>query len=154
MAEKETDWLTGIGSAGIGAATGILSMLGQKGREKRAMKNQQKLMGVQFQNQKDLNLQGHDLQFDMWKKTNYPAQMEMLKEAGLNPALMYGMSGGGGTTAGSQGGGSAQGGNAPAPQPMEIGNMLQASLLKAQKENIEADTENKKAQTTKTAGLK
>ena len=36
----------------------------------------------------------------MWKDTNYSAQMEELKKAGLNPGLLYGMSGGGATTIG------------------------------------------------------
>jgi superfamily I DNA and/or RNA helicase len=64
----------------------------------------------------------------MWKKTNMPAQVKMMEEAGLNPALMYGMSGGGGTTAGSQGGGSASGGSAPGERSMD----LSASLMGAE----------------------
>ena len=31
-------------------------------------------------------------------ETNYPAQVEQMKLAGLNPALAYGMGGGGGVT--------------------------------------------------------
>lgn len=61
----------------------------------------------QQQRQMELNQQGHDLQMDMWNKTNYGAQIGHMKQAGLNPALMYGMGGGGGATTGSQGGGSA-----------------------------------------------
>lgn len=136
--------------AGIGAATGLISMLGQRKREKRAVENQKTLMDWQMKNQQRLNQQGADLQYDMWKKTNYPAQMEMLKEAGLNPGLLYGMSGGGGTTAGSQSGGSASGGQAPAPQPMELGTALAAAqtaeqlkLMKAQRRNLEEDVRTK-----------
>ena len=40
-------------------------------------------------------------QMDMWNATNYPAQVEQLNKAGLNPALEYGMKGGGGVTTGS-----------------------------------------------------
>ncbi len=61
----------------------------------------------QQQRQMELNQQGHDLQMDMWNKTNYGAQLQHMKDAGLNPALMYGMGGGGGATTGSQGGGAA-----------------------------------------------
>ncbi len=61
----------------------------------------------QQQRQMELNQQGHDLQMDMWNKTNYGAQIDHMKQAGLNPALMYGMGGGGGATTGSQGGGAA-----------------------------------------------
>ena len=95
-------------------------------------------MEQQYLNQRQLNLQGHQLQMDMWNKTNYPAQMAMLKEAGLNPALMYGMSGGGGTTTGSQGGGSAAGGQAGM---LDIGSALSAAKLAAEVENIKAQTE-------------
>ena len=117
-----------VAAAGIQAGAqvggGILSMIGQRKREERAMKNQQKLMGLQMRNQMTLNEQGQKLQMDTWEATNYPAQMKMLEEAGLNPSLLYGKGGSGGVT-GSQGGGSAASGNAPAPQimpNMDIGN--------------------------------
>lgn len=145
---------TGIIGAGAQGATTALGMLTQNLREQRAMKNQQKLMAIQMKNQQELNKQGQELQMKTWQETNYPAQMSMLKEAGLNPALIYGQKGAGGATTGSQGGGSAQSGSAPAPQNMNIGNMVEAAkvaaetaLLKAQKENIEADTEKKGAET-------
>ena len=52
MGEQQgQQWL----GAGIGAGAGALSMLGQKQREKRAMQNQEKLMGIQFGNQSALN---------------------------------------------------------------------------------------------------
>ena len=41
---------------------------------------------------------------EMWDYTNYENQKKHLEAAGLNPALLYGMSGGGGATAaGAQG---------------------------------------------------
>lgn len=136
--------------AGAGLASGVISMIGQRKREKRAMRNQEHLMDIQQRNQMNLNEQGHKMQKDMWDYTNYPNQVKAMKEAGLSTGLMYGMGGGGGTTAGSQGGGSAAGGQAPAPQPMEIGTALSAAklaaevkLLEAQKNNIDADTGNK-----------
>jgi hypothetical protein len=101
-------------------------------------------MGLQHQNQRDLNEQGHELQMDMWNRTNYGAQVEHMKNAGLSPGLMYGMSGGGGTTAGSQGGGSASGGQAQAWNPMDLSNM---ALMDAQRRNIDAKTENIKSDT-------
>lgn len=135
----------GFWDGAAGAAVGGLGMIGQRNRNRRAMNQQKELMGVQFENQQKLNKQGQELQMDMWKKTNYPAQMEMLKQAGLNPALMYGMSGGGGTTTGSQTGGGAQGGQAPAQPPMDMQNILmgaQAGKLMAETRKIEgADTD-------------
>jgi len=98
---------------------------------------------MQYQNQRNLNKQGHRLQMDMWNKTNYEAQVKHMKEAGLNPALMYGSAGQGGTT-GSQGGGSASKAQAPKAPVMDMSNILagkQAALLDAQarKTNEEAN---------------
>ena len=135
-------------SAGISAAgqvgSGILGMIGQKKREERAVSNQKKLMDVQFQHQKQLDKYGQELQLETWEKTNYPAQVAMLKEAGMNPGLLYGNGGSGGVT-GSQGGGQAASGNAPAPQPwpLDIGNAVkmgaEIALMKAQAKKTEAE---------------
>ncbi len=57
----------------------------------------------------------------------------------MNPAMMYGMSGGGGATAGSASGGGAAGRSAPAPQGMDIGNLMmgeQMRLMKKQGDKI------------------
>lgn len=116
----------------IGAGVGLIGMLGQKKREKRAVENQKTLMDWQMRNQKHLNEQGHELQMKAWRDTNYPAQMAMMKEAGLNPGLMYGMGGGGGVTTGSQSGGGASGGQAPAPQPMELGTAISSAMMASQ----------------------
>jgi hypothetical protein len=113
--------------------------------------NNMEMMQQQFMNQTGLNIQGHQLQFEMWLKTNYPAQVEQMKKAGLNVGLMYGMKGGGGTTTGSQGGGSAAGGQAGlgmAPQrrkEMQVAELmmgLQMDKLKADTKLVEAQAEN------------
>ena len=107
-------------------------------------KTERKNAERQYGNQRKLNQQGHDLQMDMWNKTNYGAQLAHMKDAGLNPALMYGMGGGGGATTGSQGGGSASKANAQKQMGIE-GAMAgaQAALLEAQTKNVNADTANK-----------
>ena len=114
-------------------------------KNNRASKQQKEIQNRSFSMQKKLNQQGHDLQMDMWNKTNYGAQLGHMKDAGLNPALMYGMSGGGGATTGSQGGGSAPGGSQPRQMDLQ--------LIKAQKENVEADTEKKSAETDNIRGV-
>lgn len=140
-----------IGSMG----SGLLGMIGQRKRSLRQMRHQRELMGLQYENQRKLNTQGQQLQKQTWEETNpYGAeQMKMMKDQGWNPSLLYGGSGAGGTTTGSQGGGSAASGNAPNEPPMamdiaQITNSAIAAaeigLKKAQKENIEADTEKKK----------
>lgn len=152
------------GAAGgiAGAVVQGISMIGQKKREARALANEKDLMGVQFANQQklneqqlanqmQLNKQGQQIQMENWKNTSYPAQMKMMEAAGLNPGLMYGMSGGGGVTTGSQGGGSAQGGSAggghaPAPQPMELGNAIQTAMTQAQIKLAEAQAKKANAE--------
>jgi hypothetical protein len=121
-----------------GAALGMLGGAAAAGSQNR---NQRRLMNMQYQNQRLLNQQGSDLQYDMWKKTNFPAQVAMMKEAGLNPALMYKGAGPGGTT-GSQGGGAASGGNAAQVRMMDMQNLL----LGAQKANLDKDLEFKDKQ--------
>jgi len=110
---------------------------------------QKELMGIQQQNQMKLNEQGSRLQKKMWDETNYGAQMKHIKDAGLNPSLMYGMSGGGGTTAGSQGGGQAQSGavtNAP-----YMG--MEALLLDKQLEVMDSQANKNNADAEKTKGV-
>ena len=81
-------------------------------------------------------------QLEMWKATNYPAQVEQMKLAGLNPALAYGMGGGGGVTAnvatGKTSGGQAPSGGGEILAAQAMG--LQLRMQEAQIKNIEADT--------------
>ena len=107
--------------AGIGVANSIIGGIGQKKRERRAIQNQMKLMREQTRLQEGLSKYGSDLQYEQWLRTNYPAQVEQLKKAGLSEGLIYGGGGGQGGTTGSQTGGAASGGNAPAPQPILLG---------------------------------
>jgi hypothetical protein len=169
--------------AGVNTGQGVVNMIGQRRREQRQharninLMNHQfgnqsnllqqeaainaRFMDMQHSNQRNLNKQGYDLQYELWKNTNYPAQMAMLREAGLNPALLYGMKGGGGTTTGSQTGGQAASASVNAGQaaganasmhPFDLGGIISGSkqlaevgLMKAQKKQIEADTKYKEA---------
>jgi hypothetical protein len=82
---------------------------------------------------------------DMWNKTNYGAQVGHMKDAGLNPALMYKGAGAGGTT-GSQGGGSASMGSSQQGKIMDLSNALvgaQIGKLKAETDNLNQGTKNK-----------
>ncbi len=134
--------------SGIAGLAGTLFGIGLQGGRQRAQNQENRdLMGIQYRNQQRLNNQGHNLQMQMWKNTNYGAQKEEMKKAGLNPGLMYGMSGGGGTTTGSQSGGSASGGSASAP--MDIGQAGQMGMMasqievnKASAKKMEAEADN------------
>lgn len=115
--------------------------------DRRQYNQQERLQALQMQGQKQMTDYQFQKQLEMWKATNYSAQVEQMKQAGINPGLLYGMSGGGATTTGG-GGANVQGASAPTGgrEVQDImGLQMQRELLKAQKENIEADTANKKA---------
>lgn len=139
--------VNGMGTFGIGLATaGVntgLNMLS----EQIAYGRQKKLMGIQRQNQMQLNQQAKDLALQQWHDTNYEAQRAHMEKAGLNPGLMYGIGGGGGTTANAGSGGGASGGNAPMQQQrgMDIAGAAQLAMMQAQIENLKADTNLKNA---------
>lgn len=136
-----------------GAITAISDLFMGDRNASRQWKKEKEAAQIQLQNQKDLNKFNQELQYSMWEKTNYPEQVRQLQKAGLSPALLYGQSGGGGTTTGSTGGNASAPQTAPrqtAPIAMAMQTGMQMELLKAQKENIEADTKNKEAQTINT----
>lgn len=143
----------GIIDAGVGTVFGLA--LGAY-NDDRQYKQQERLQGLQIRGQKEMSDYQYQKQMDMWNATNYGAQVEHLKKAGLNPALLYGMKGGGGVTTGSGGGPGVQGGQAPqGGREVQdiIGMGIQSRLLQAQEENIRADTELKKVDATKKAGV-
>jgi len=125
-----------------GAILGIGSDAIASGRNERAQK---RVMKQQLNNQLTLNEQNRKTQIQMWKDTNYGPQVEEMKAAGINPGLLYGMSGGGGATTTGSAGGSAAGGSVSGQNTamQGMGMALQMQLLHAQKENIEADTAKK-----------
>ncbi len=137
-------------AAGIGVAGGLLGMIGQKARARTQFKRQKKLMGIQHGNQQELNIQGQELGMKTWRDTSYGPQMKMMEEAGLNPALMYGMSGGGGQTTSTPTGGSAQGGQSKAP--MDIGAAISSAKIASEIALINAQKEKTVVETTKIGG--
>lgn len=139
--------LLGIGT---GVAGGLLSMIGQKKREKRSNQNTKDLMDKQMSNQMRLNEQGKNLSMELWKDTNYGAQMEEMRKAGLNTALMYGQGSGGGGSTSLSGGGSASSGSAAQPQPMEIGQMVSAAKTAAELAMMKASTRDTNANAERT----
>lgn len=131
-----------VGEAlGMTIAQGAGNLLFGQFNQDLALKGQQKALKQQ-----------NDASMDIWNRTNYWAQRQQMERAGLNPALMYGMgSGSGGQTGNSS---SNMDGNIASPNVgMALQNGMQMDLLKAQKENIEADTKNKLADATKKSGI-
>ena len=92
-----------------------------------------------------------ELQMQLWEETNYKAQVEQARKAGLNPAMLYSNGGSGGTTA------SAEAGAVGLPNMQEknygiegvmAGLQLQQAkyqteLMKAQSRDLNATAENK-----------
>lgn len=145
-----TPWIEALGQQlGSQTANGILGMAIGAYNDKRQLKQQSKLQELQLSGERAMMDYSMMKQLEMWKATNYGPQMDELKKAGLNPALLYGMGGGGGqstgTPAGSVTGGQAPSGGREIQDLMGMG--MNYELMKAQKENIEAQTENVKADT-------
>lgn len=139
----------GAASSGLGAIMGLMM---EKHNDQRQINQQQKMTDMQITAQKALMKEQMANQLSMWDATNYKAQMEQLKKAGLNPGLLYGMGGGGGQTVGG-GMPSAAAGNTQ-QNPGEVAQFsglgmglamqgAQMELMKAQARNLDADTSNK-----------
>lgn len=137
---------------GMQAAGGILGMItgGQQDKRNYDMANRvgrlNNILGMEMGN---YNFQK---QLEMWERTGPVGQMEQLKKAGLNPALMYGKSGPGGMLAAPGTAGHASANTGDYTREMGMGMQLATGLQQAQIENLKADTEKKKAEATKTAG--
>nr|WAE43680.1 MAG: DNA pilot protein [Microviridae sp.] len=153
------DILENTVGGGIGGAvsTGMGLLLGPLVNQQQ-QQNQQALTDMQVNASEKLQQNNMNLQEQYWKDTNYPAQVQQLEQAGLNPALLYAKGGAGGSTmptTGNAGMGIAAGASAndvakTVQNSQALG--IQQQLLEAQKENIQADTAQKQAQTAKTAG--
>lgn len=151
MGKYAQDLLQQAGSAVAGGIPGAIMGLAMGSiNDKRQLKQQGKLNRLQIDGNKEMASYQKSLDLQMWKDTNYPAQMEMLREAGLSPGLIYGMGGAGGATAGGGAGAGVTGGHAPSGGGEAIGmamTTMQLGLLKAQREKIEAETNNINAET-------
>lgn len=146
----------GIGIVGTGL--GIYNAFRNKDSDdRRHIRQQQKLTDMQAEANENAAERSQERAMEMWNATNYGAQKEHMIKAGLNPALMYGMSGGGGatTSGGGQeaGVGMGQAANAAATESNKIAmgmQLAQMGLMTAQAEKTKAETKNIEAGTEKT----
>lgn len=107
--------------------------------------NTYQYMQWQMENAKNLTKFNREEQMQMWRDTNYSAQMEEMKKAGLNPSMIYGKGGGGGaTTQVATSGGTSATASGNHTQRMDIGmataQAQQISTAKAQENLINAQT--------------
>jgi len=87
------------------------AMFGKKRRDQQ-IEQQKKLNDLQIAGQKELGEFNQGLQKDMFNYTSPKNMVKRYEDAGMNPALMYGTSGAGGSTTGSASAGSVTGGQA------------------------------------------
>ena len=117
--------------------------------------NQLKLMEIQNRYNEQMAQRNQERNKDLWDYTNYENQKKHMKNAGLNPALMYGMGGGGGVSAsGAQGQGVTQ----PTDRSVEMGLKqqglgLQLASIASQVELNKSQAEKNKAEADKIAGV-
>ena len=149
-----------IGTIGQGAAmqaaSGLvgtgLGLLLEGHNDRRQLTQQGKLNELSVKSQKELLEAQRQKELQMWQDTNYSAQIEQMKKAGVNPALLYGQSGGGGTTTGGSGqginntGAPTGGGEILAMQGMGLdAQMMQANIELAKSQanlnNVKAGNE-------------
>lgn len=142
----------GVGGLVSGAIGGIGSLLGlgsrkeKKAREAEEREHQRQLeyMALQSKYNKEQAQYTTELGKEMWDYTNYENQVKHLKEAGLNPALLYGQGGGGGSAAGA---GSAAG--VGLPSSTGVGMAIQWQTMEAQKSLTEAQAAKTNAEAAK-----
>lgn len=134
--------------AGIGLAGSILGRKQQNQDQREMMELQAKLNQQQAQ-------YNQGLAKDMWNYTSYPNQVRKMEAAGLNPALLYGMGGQGGSTSGA---GQASGVGLSDAKGMQTGIAIQGmglelANLASQIDLNKSQAEKNKAEAKKTAGV-
>ena len=134
--------------AGIGLAGSILGRKQQNEDQREMMELQAKLNQQQAQ-------YNQGLAKDMWNYTSFPNQVRNMEAAGLNPALLYGMGGQGGSTAGA---GQANGVGLSDAKGMQTGMAIQGmglelANLASQVELNKSQAEKNRAEAEKTAGV-
>ena len=101
-----------LGTAGAGLLGAGMGLALENHEDQRQIAQQQKLQDMQISGNIQMQDYNYQKQMEMWNNTNYPAQVQQLGKAGLNPALLYGKGGGGGATTGSGAGMGVTGGQA------------------------------------------
>ncbi|MEM3771992.1 MAG: hypothetical protein QXW80_06745 [Candidatus Micrarchaeia archaeon] len=132
--------------------------IGGNRRRKKQLEQQQKLTDMQVAANKELADYGMGISKEMFEATGYGAQRRQMEEAGLNPALMYGHAGAGGTTV-SSGAGHAGMGMASDEASRKIaatqakGLALQLAKLQSEIEINKAQAKKLEAEAEKTSGV-
>ena len=148
-------WLAQTGQQAAGAAANSILGIAFGGiNDARQVRQQRRLNKVNMAYNQEMTEYNMKKQLELWEKTGYGAQKEQMKEAGLNPALMYGTSGGGGqsTSVATSNQGSAGAPSGGGEIMGAVGMGLNMQLMKAQKDLLESQTAKNNAEAKKTAG--
>lgn len=147
--------IMGAGNIGMQAMNFGAGILLQGLNDRRQEQQQQSLTNIQVRAQKDLANYNLEKQIELWQRTGYGPQVEQMVAAGINPALMYGMKGGGGQTAaanpGQVTGGQATGQQGEVMAMMQ--NNVQMQLAEAQIELAKSQAKKNNVEADKTAGV-
>lgn len=143
--EAALNGATGGLASGIGS---FISGLFGDDSAKKQFENEKELMGLQAKYNEAAASNNQKRAQAMWDYTNYENQKKHMIQAGLNPALLYGMSGGGGSSA--SGAGQAAGVGNPGTQAVMMG--IQAENMKANTQLQRAEAKKAEAEATKTSG--
>lgn len=136
-----------VASAGLGLAL-------EGHNDRRQIRQQEKLQALQIAGQKEMGKYNQALALEMWDKTNYEAQRKHMEAAGLNPGLMYGSAGQGGSTqtpTGNVSGGNAEGQKGEIGMGLQLG--LQTAMQEAQIKLTEAQTNKTNVEAEKLGGV-
>lgn len=137
------------GQATGGAIAMGIQRLGVNYDNRKQAEQAQRLQDIQIAGEKQLMDYQSQKQLQMWQDTSYGAQKAQMQKAGINPALMYGMGGGGGQ---SMGGGipSVGGASAQSPNTAKAGGEGMGIMTSAQLQLMQAQADALKAQANKT----
>lgn len=147
---RKMSFIETMGQQMAGEATGSLFGLALGAyNDQRQVRQQQKFTDMQIKGEQQMADYNFQKQFELWQKTNYTEQVKQMMKAGLNPGLLYGMGGAGGSTTGTPSAhvASGQAEQNPGEATAAMGMGIQTAMNAAQIELIKAQTQNVKAQT-------
>lgn len=150
---------SGLASSAISTGTSLLgNLLGTSMSQSKAMEKQQEynkeLMGLQYEYQSKAAEQEQQYAKDYWDYTNYENQVQHLKNAGLNTALLYSQGGSSGSTGGAGVSGKTDIAGNPVAMGLQVQQMQQEKKLQdAQIAATLAQADKTKAEADKTRGV-
>lgn len=146
-------WMEAATNAGQSAIGGVIGLALGGIENRRQLEQQERLNQMSYEQHKLFTDYNTRAQMEMWRNTNYSAQMAELKKAGLNPGLMYGQGGPGGSLQAATGGAGGPAATRANDGITGMGMGMQLAMMGAQKRLLEAQATKAEAEATKTSGV-